>query len=194
MKAEYWTEKDISSRFKNEYKVQNQMLKIGANVLEVFDYDEINHTYLMQRAEYDLADFLEENIIDFNEKIELSRQIFETMKIAHKNNIIHRDLHVGNILLIGKTPYIADFGFAKDENHLRSKLSSMSPKPTHQFVAPEGFKDFRLLNEISDIFSLGKILDYIMGNGVLGTKHQLKVVVEYSTRSLPDERGCKKTP
>ena len=188
LKPEYWTDNDISSRFKNEYEVQKRMLELGTNVLEVFDYDDINHSYLMQRADVDLADFLEENIIEFSDKVEMIRQIFQTMRIAHKNGIIHRDLHVGNILLIDKKPYVGDFGFAKDANRLRSKLSTISPKPTHHFVAPEGFRDFTVLNEVSDIFSLGKILDYIMGNGELGTNHPFKIIVEYSTKSLQAER------
>jgi Serine/threonine protein kinase len=188
LKPEYWNDNDIASRFKNEYKIQTRMKELGAQVLEVFDYDPINHSFLMQRADVDLADFLSDNIIKFEEKIKLIKQILSVMKLAHENSIIHRDLHVGNILIISGDAYVGDFGFAKDANHLRSKLSTVSPKPTHQFLAPEGFRDFLLLDEISDIYSIGKIIDFIMGNGQLGTKHPFKLLVEHCTKSSREDR------
>lgn len=188
LKPEYWNDKDIVSRFKNEYNVQNHMVNLGAQVLEVFDYDPINHSYLMHRADVDLADYLTENIIEFEEKIKLSKQILDIMSLAHENGIIHRDLHVGNILIVSRNAYLADFGFAKDANHLRSKLSTMSPKPTHQFLAPEGFRSFLHLDEISDIYSIGKILDFIMGNGQLGMNHPFKLLVEHCIKSSKEDR------
>ncbi|BBF42810.1 serine/threonine protein kinase PrkC, regulator of stationary phase [Lachnospiraceae bacterium KM106-2] len=188
LKSEYWENRDIASRFKNEYSVQKHMFELGAQVLEVFDYDSINHSFLMKRADCDLWEFLKENKLVFQEKIELVKQILDIMKIAHTNGIIHRDLHVGNILIVNRNGYVADFGFAKDANVLRSRLSTVSPKPTHQFLAPEGFRNFLELDEVSDLFSIGKIIDFIIGNGQLGTKHPFKLFVEHCTKSVKEER------
>lgn len=60
---------------------------------------------------------------------------------------------------------MSDFGFAKDSTHSRSRLSTSLPKPTNKFVAPERFNDFTELDELSDIYSIGKIIDYTMCNG-----------------------------
>lgn len=188
LKPEYWDDKDIASRFKNEYAIQNRMKELGAQVLEVFDYDGINHSFLMQRADIDLADYFEENKVCMKNKVQMCEEIFAAMKIAHDNNIYHRDLHIGNILLLEDHPYVSDFGFAKDANHLRSKLSTISPKPTHLYLAPEGFKDFTQLDSVSDIYSIGKIIDYMMGDGQLGQNHPFKLIVEKSTKSAKEDR------
>lgn len=188
LKSEYWEAKDVASRFKNEYIIQDRMKSLHAQVLEVFDYNEINHTYLMQRADIDLADYMEENILSMKDKIRLCREILNTLRIAHDNGICHRDLHVGNVLILGGKAYVSDFGFAKDENHMRSRLSTVTPKPTHMYLAPEGFRDFTQLDYVSDVFSVGKIIDYILGNGKLGQDHPYKYIIEKATKNNRSDR------
>ncbi len=188
LKIEYWEDKDVYSRFKQEYQIQNRLYLVGASVLEAFDYNDITHSYLMQRADGDLEDYLKVNILSRERKIELIKQVFDVMKVAHDRKIVHRDLHCANILLLNNKCYVGDFGFAKDASHVRSRLSTVSPKNNHLFLAPEGFREFALLDEKSDIFSLGKLVDYIMGNGDFGTKHEFKLIVERCTKSDKDDR------
>ncbi|MFI3213013.1 MAG: protein kinase [Eubacteriales bacterium] len=188
LKYENWENKDICSRFKAEYEIQDKLYKEGLSVLEVFDYNSITHSFLMKRADEDLEDYLKHNILTRELKIDLIMQILNVMKRSHELNIIHRDLHCGNILMLNEICYIGDFGFAKDASHVRSKLSTFSPKNNHLFLAPEGFRDFTLLDEKSDIFSLGRLVDYIMGNGNLGIKHELKLLVERCTKSDKQDR------
>lgn len=188
LKSEYWKNKDISSRFKNEYKIQKRLHDLKIPVLDVFDYDNITNSFFMEKADLNLYDLFEKNKISFEDKINLSKKIMCTMSLAHKERIIHRDLHPGNIMIKDNKPFISDFGFAKDSNHLRSKLSTITPKPTHQFLAFEGFKNFLDLDEISDIYSIGKIIDFIFGDGNLGESHVFKLVVEKSTKASKLDR------
>ncbi len=188
LKLEHWETNDIFSRFKQEYEIQNRLYLNKAPVLEVYDYNHITHSFLMQRADEDLDDYLQANILSAERKIELIIQVLDVMKIAHSMGIVHRDLHCANILMLNGNCYVADFGFAKDDSHVRSKLSTVSPKNNHLFLAPEGFRDFTLLDEKSDIFSLGRLVDYIMGNGNFGTKHEFKLLVERCTKSDKEDR------
>jgi serine/threonine protein kinase len=188
LKTEYWKDNDISSRFKNEYVIQKRLFKSNVRVLNVFDYNSVTNSYLMEKAELDLYDLLKDNIISFEDKVKLSRQIMSTMKSAHKMGIIHRDLHPGNIMIKDKDSYVSDFGFAKDSNFLRSRLSTVTPKPMHSFIAPEGFTDFLKLDKISDVYSIGKVIDFIFGNGNFGISHPFKLVIEKSIKSVKDER------
>jgi len=181
LKSEYWLDNDISSRFKNEFNIQLRLSRSEMNVLKVHDYDATMNSFLMERADMDLYSLLEDNRLDEDKKNKLINQMLLTMSMAHEKGINHRDLHPGNIMIKGDKVYVSDFGFAKDSNHLRSRLSTVSPKPTHQFVAPEGFNDFTELDELSDIYSLGKIIDYIMGDGNLGGAHSFRPLVDKCT-------------
>ncbi len=188
LKSEYWDDHDISSRFKNEFEIQKRLYDSNVRVLGAYDYDSLANSFLMERADFDLYDLLDKNKISFEEQIKLTRQVLKTMITAHKMTIIHRDLHPGNIMIKKYEPFISDFGFAKDSNHLRSRLSSVTPKPTHKFVAPEGFRKFTDLDEISDVYSIGKVIDFIFGNGNLGTAHPFKLLVEKATKDIREER------
>lgn len=188
LKNEYWTDKDISSRFKNEYNIQKRLFDYNAKVLDVYDYDSTMNSFIMERADMDLYQLLDENKLIFDIKISIINQIIDTMEIAHQKKIIHRDLHPGNVMIKGRDVFVSDFGFAKDSKHLRSRLSTVSPKPTHKFLAPEGFSDFTKLDDLSDIYSIGKIIDYIMCDGNLGQPHSFRPLVEKCTK---DERNLR---
>lgn len=188
LKDEHWEDKDVSSRFKNEFKVQEKLGTLDAQVLKVYDYDSITHSYLMDRADMDLYDLLESNRLSMKQKTNLLSEIFTMMQLSHEHNIIHRDLHPGNIMIKENKPYVSDFGFAKDSNSLRSRMSTKSAKPTHLFVAPEGLKDFTTLNKVSDVYSLGRILDFVMGDGHIGEKHSFRLLVDKCTNPLPEKR------
>lgn len=188
LKDDYWNNNDIKSRFKNEFNVQEKLKLNGAKVLSVMNYNPTEFSFLMERADCDVFDFLSENKLSFETKIKWIRDILSTMKIAHDNDIIHRDLHYGNTLIKDGELYINDFGFAKDTNILRSRISTPSPKPNHHFIAPEGLIDFNKLDKQSDIYSIGRMIDYIMSDGSFAGKHTYRVLVEKCTRNEKNDR------
>ena len=97
----------------------------------------------------------------------LIRQIIYGMKDAHNIGIIHRDLHLGNILIKDRQAILCDFGLSKDTMINHSLLSSVTPKNSHRFMAPEGLIDFTQLDKTSDIYSIGKIIEYLTQNSNL---------------------------
>ncbi|MDY0409033.1 protein kinase domain-containing protein [Paracerasibacillus soli] len=117
-------QKRMKYEFENMYKLRD-----SAQILKVFSYDHENFSYLMERANENLYDYLKKEVeIPFEQKLKIIYDVLNGMSYAHKNHIIHRDLHLGNILKINNDFVICDFGLSKDESIERSLKSSASKK------------------------------------------------------------------
>ena len=99
-------------------------------------------------------------------RLELFRQIATAVGFAHQNLIIHRDLTPGNVLIdeAGSAKLI-DFGIARppragEEMTAASRITGLSLTPG--FAAPERARG-EASNTLSDIYSLGRILDLMIG-------------------------------
>ena len=76
---------------------------------------------------------------------------------------------------------ICDFGLSKDLSIERSMKSSYTEKNNHLFVDPLAVSDFRKLDIKSDIYSIGKIIDYIFTFKEATYDHMFKTIVERAT-------------
>lgn len=169
---------NLKKRLKYEFENMKKLSECP-QILNVFSYDEENNTYLMERAEVNLYDFLNSQIsIDFELKLKIAMDILKGMEYAHKNEIIHRDLHLGNVLKINNDFVVCDFGLSKDLSIDRSIKSSATEKNNHIFVDPTALSDFTKLDKKSDIYSIGKIIDYIFLHNGDSQNHVFKTVVE----------------
>ena len=83
-------------------------------------------------------------------------QIASGMQHLHKNNVVHRDLKSGNILLsFGLLAKVADFGTARN----LAKTAMTSQKGTYRWMAPEIVEDVEAnINKMCDVFSYGMVL------------------------------------
>jgi len=156
-------------RFERENKFLHD-LKTHKNI--IIPFSEIVRTnypylyYVMELADSNLGDYIiiNSNLTD-NDKLKIFNEVCEGMKHAHNKNIIHRDLHPGNIMIVnGNEIKINDFGLSKNfgSNSFKSKSTvwGFGVKP------PELV--FSIFNEptkqesiVGDIYALGIVL-YIM--------------------------------
>lgn len=87
-------------------------------------------------ADGDLKSYIKSKFksIGWKEKLELMNNISESLKIIHKAELVHGDLHSGNILRNKSTFYISDLGLCRPykEVNNRTKLFGVLP-----YVAPE---------------------------------------------------------
>ena len=74
---------------------------------------------------------------------------------------------MGNILIKEGHVVLSDFGLSKDTMINHSLKSTSTPKNSHYFIDPIGLHDFTALDKLSDIYSIGKIIDYITGESEL---------------------------
>lgn len=177
LKKEHLTNENICKRFKYEYEMMNK-LKNCSKIVKVFDYNDTENSYTMEQCDEDLYDYLKSHVdLELSKKVKIINDILEAMKYAHEHNVIHRDLHLGNIMRQNEDFLIGDFGLGKDKEVIKSLITSATPKNNHWFLDPIGLQDFRLLDEYSDIFSIGKIIEFIMCNGFVSTNHIFSFIV-----------------
>lgn len=186
MKPEYANQEQFVKRFKYEFEIMNK-LAVSPYILKVYDFNEIEHSYLMEKCECDIDDYIKKNVsISDIELFHLFDDILQGVKTAHDNNIIHRDLHLGNILKINNDFVICDFGLGKDLSKNKSLKSSSTPKNAHYFMDPIGKIDFKKLDKSSDLYSVAKIFEYILE--ATGSKINMDFVIEKATSLKKEKR------
>ena len=121
-----------------------------------------NYFLVMQYAHQgNLSNYLSEyqSTLEWPDRISIAIDIAQGLTFLHDHNIIHRDLHPGNVLMHDDKALICDFGLAKS---LESGSSSRKGhgigivlyKDPQLFINPETFKHVKA----SDIYSFGMLL------------------------------------
>ncbi|MEK7833261.1 MAG: serine/threonine-protein kinase, partial [Acidobacteriota bacterium] len=85
--------------------------------------------------------------------VRMTRGILAGLEHLHGRNIIHRDVKPDNVLLLGATPRLADFGISRV---LKSTSHTAQGAGTPVYMAPEAFK--RKRNQQTDLWSVGVML------------------------------------
>ncbi len=139
--------------------------------------------FIMEKADNDLATYLEENRFDFtpNQKLTFCVNILNGIKQLHSAGIYHRDIKHDNILVVNGEFKIGDLGlvrFRNDDNRVDwvnekiGPIGWLSPEATNKMLTNQ--KDLLYqydcdINEGSDIFQLGKLFWYVFqGNLPIG--------------------------
>lgn len=159
---EYATDPAFVERFRRE--AQSAANLNHPNIVSVYDWGRSNNTYFMA-MEYvpgrTLAEALHDvGQIDAMKAAEVGIEVAAALSFAHRNNVVHRDIKPGNIL-IGSSGQlkVADFGIARAlgsaaETNLTQAGAVMG---TAAYFSPEqaqgGQPDPR-----SDLYSLGIVL------------------------------------
>jgi len=137
-----------------------------------------------------ITEFVETNQAGKSERLRLFVQSCNAISYAHQNLIVHRDITPNNVLVTrdGDVKLI-DFGIAKTLDEALVLESSQNALPslsfTPGFAAPERSKG-AAANTLSDIYSLGKLLQSLLGDK--HTTSDLKAIVEKSTQQDPQNR------
>ncbi len=151
------SDNEILERFKNEAKVQAQL--IHPNIVTIFNFFEYDDNYFMV-MEYVDGETLAQRIKKVglllpHKSIPIFLQILNAVSYTHKKGILHRDLKPSNIL-INKYDSIkvVDFGIAKlfgDKglSRIGIKLGTIS------YMSPEQILGEKDIDKRSGIYSLG---------------------------------------
>ena len=107
--------------------------------------------------------------------------ILNALNHAHNLSIKHRDIKPSNILIKDKTPYLADFGLAKDFSEQESSFSEASSvEGTPQYFAPE-YQSGERYGRSADVFALGCVFSEML------TVANYKSIDEYKNWRRPPQ-------
>ncbi|GBC09416.1 hypothetical protein RclHR1_08840005 [Rhizophagus clarus] len=90
-------------------------------------------------------------------KVRILRDIAVSLKRIHIKGIIHRDLHIGNIVCSKKGIYITDMGLCKPVNYTELDNTENNAYGVLPYVAPEVLRGEHY-TQASDIYSFGIIM------------------------------------
>lgn len=95
---------------------------------KIYNKDKFVGVYMNYYENYfNLYDLLQMNV-DYNTRLNLLKKINETIKNLHKNNIVHEDIHLGNIITNLNSLKIIDFdesNFTYEKYCLKSDIKNM---------------------------------------------------------------------
>ncbi|MCC6159054.1 MAG: serine/threonine protein kinase [Deltaproteobacteria bacterium] len=138
-----------------------------------------------------MEEFLPENDIHLTEILEMFRKFYLGVAYVHENGFVHRDLKPENIFIAndGRTPVVGDFGLCYIDNGERITITEEAVG-SRQYIAPE-FEAGRTdaISPASDVYSLGKILYWMMAGRHLTREDFLEEnrdLTKFLSRDVPD--------
>ena len=181
LKEQFYLDEGVVSRFKREFSIMKK-LQGKKGVLEVYSYDEKNLTYTMEIAEKDLSTYLKSSNFNFDIKIKIILQILNIIKEVHAEQIWHRDISPSNILIVKGQLKISDFGLGKDMTVFNShQTSNTHGMGQYYYCDPKQFMRLKEGDKYSDIYSIGRVINFIMKGNPLDYEHEFKSVSEKAT-------------
>ena len=124
-----------------------------------------------------LKDYLRENgALEPLTAVHIMTQLAEGVLYAHQNNIIHRDLKTQNIMITDEQVVkITDFGIALSSNEADITQTNTIMGSVH-YLAPELARG-NLATERSDIYALGKTMEYLLSPSIFDNNKDLNIRV-----------------
>ena len=178
LKDDFLTDAGIRSRFKREYNI-TKALQGEFGIIQVYTFNEANCSYSMELAEMTLERYVLDNDLSQEVKLKCIRQILYIMSVVHKRDIIHRDISANNVFIISGQLKIADFGLGKDLNVFTSH-QTLHTNSVGQYIycAPEQFMMLKDADKRSDVYSLGRLINFIMTGDARNSHHIYRSVAE----------------
>lgn len=132
------------------------------NIVSVYDVGQEGniHFIVMELVEgKTLSELIEEKgRLDYKEAINITRQVASALSLAHKNQIVHRDIKPHNILITNTgVAKLADFGIAKAVSASTIIGRNNKVMGSVHYFSPEQARG-AYVDERSDIYSLGIVL------------------------------------
>lgn len=97
--------------------------------------------------------------------VELARQMASALHVVHERGIVHRDVKPHNVIVVAdreapgqERAKLLDFGIAKFLGGSAEVTATNRPLGTPRYMSPEQCESSSLINERTDVYSLGLLL------------------------------------
>ena len=190
LRLDLQNEPQTQARFQREALATSELSH--PNIVSVLDVG-TDHGLPYMVMEYvdgpDLKEYIRQNApLDLHEVIRIMDQILSAGALAHKHNVIHRDLKPQNILMDKRGNIkIADFGIAVALNQ-SSVTQTNSVMGSVHYMSPEQTRG-GLVTKQSDIYSLGIILyELITGTVPFNGDTPVSIALKHAQEPIPSIR------
>jgi len=160
LRDEFTTDEEFIKRF--EIEAQSAASITHPNIVSVYDVGNEGNLYyivmeLIQGKTLKEIIVEEKGALPWKWSIDIAKQIASALEIAHKNNIVHRDIKPHNIIITEDgVAKVTDFGIAKAVSNSTITAFGTTIGSVHYF-SPEhargGYTDSK-----SDLYSLGVVM------------------------------------
>lgn len=155
------------NRFYREAKAAGKLNH--PNIVTIYDVDEDKTTgtpfIVMEYLEgTSLQEMLSQGmLLPLNDVNDIIMQVADALNYAHNQNVVHRDIKSGNIMLLpGMKSKIMDFGIARMASSDLTKSGQFMGTPN--YMSPEQIDGKKAVDGRSDLFSLG-VIYYLLLTG-----------------------------
>ncbi|GES87494.1 kinase-like domain-containing protein [Rhizophagus clarus] len=161
--------KNVTSEFMNEI-ASHYKVNLGINIIRLYglSQDPVTKNYIMvmdYAKNGSLRNYLNKNYnkLNWNYKLGYLQYLAFGLEHIHKNDLIHRDLHSGNVLVLSYAK-ITDLGLCKPADYTASENTKNNVYGILPYVAPEILRG-QSYTKASDVYSIG-ILMYEIISGL----------------------------
>lgn len=183
----------LISRFENERQILANLNH--PNIARLFDGGRLSDGspyIIMEHVDgAPITEWLQSKDASIEARLSLFRTVCAAVEHAHQNLIVHRDITPSNVMVskAGEVKLI-DFGIAKpqttsavDDDTVPGSLASLTFTPG--FAAPERAQGAPT-NTLSDVFSLGKLLEAMLAN--VHIPSDIHAIISRATMATPEDR------
>lgn len=165
------------------------------NIVYIYDAFELSHLFYMalEKCDHALKDMLgapmQEGLV-----LELGRQLLAAVQFLHDNDIVHDDLHPGNVLISHSVDRpivkISDFGIS----HELRGMSAIRPNVVHHLIMAPEVVASGYTSKQSDIYQCGLLLYWMLTGAPAipaGVPYDdiVRIVADGHPRKLADSIG-----
>lgn len=174
--------KIILEEGKNEAEKEFKLLRPlnHDNILTIIDSEWVSETDLIMILELgksDITNICKSGKYSREKMAEWFLQICQAVKYLHKNNVIHRDLKTGNILLTeDEHMLVCDFGGAQAKfgSFLNRNNEATLFGGTENYLAPEiRYESEKVFTYQTDVWALGIIYHKMLAKGKTPLDHEM---------------------